>query len=520
MQSTDTHSPIGRFPAALSGATAVGLMLGVTELASGVFNTVPSLLVSVADRIIDWAPGPLVRLAIQVLGTNDKVGLVELMALALLAIGAWLGQLVLRRPWIGPAAFACLGLAGVLATIGEPNVAVPLAIVTTLLAVGIGSVTLRTLIRVGSRRSAEDTQANAAFLGSRSRREFFGLLGGVAIIAVAAGTVGRSLLNQMAVAARALIRLPKPAHPALPVPARASFPVAGVTPIVSSNNSFYRIDTALDVPLVDPTIWSLRISGMVKRSIELSFLDLLAMPMVEEYVTLACVSNLVGGNLVGNARWLGVPINELLNRAGVEPGATQIVGRSVDGFTVGFPTDALLDGRVAIVAVGMNGVPLPYEHGFPARLVVSGLYGYVSATKWLNEIELTTFEAFDSFWVERGWAQRGPIKTESRIDVPRKGASLLAEKVAVAGVAWAHSRGVSRVELQIDDGPWQEATLADAIGINCWRQWLLYWDAIPGVHTLAVRATDAHNVTQTAAIQDPPPDGATGYHTVVVSVRA
>lgn len=519
MPPSDSTSQIGRLSAALSGAAAVGLMVGVTELASGIFNTVPSLLVSVADRVIEWAPGPVARIAIQVLGTNDKVALVELIVGLVLVIGATVGRAAQRRSWIGPFALGLLGLGGVLAAIGEPSASLPLVVVTTLIAVGIGSLTLRALVSVDSRSSAAGLDEDAS-AGLRSRREFFGVLGGVALVAIAAGAGGRALLNQMASGARALVRLPKPAQPAPPVPAGASLPVAGITPIVSANDTFYRIDTAIDTPVLDPASWSLRITGMVQRSLELSFADLLAMPMVEEYVTLTCVSNLVGGNLVGNARWLGVPIKDLLSRAGVQSGATQIVGRSVDGFTVGLPTQAVLDGRVALIAVGMNGVPLPYEHGFPARLVVSGLYGYVSATKWVTELELTTFEAFDAFWVKRGWAQQGPIKTESRIDVPRNGRPLRAGMVPVAGVAWAQTRGISRVQVRIDGEPWQDAVLAEEIGINCWRQWLLYWDAIPGSHTLAVRATDANNVTQTSIFQDPPPDGATGYHTIVVEVRS
>jgi DMSO/TMAO reductase YedYZ molybdopterin-dependent catalytic subunit len=493
-------------------------MLGVSELASGIFNTVPSLLVSVADRIIDWAPGPVVRIAIQVFGSNDKAALVELIMVVVLIVGAAAGSATRRSASIGPVVLALLGLAGVLAAIGEPGASLPLVAVTTLIAVGIGILTLRGLVSFAGRSSAADAEEDPRSR-LRSRREFFGVLGGVAIVAVGAGVGGRALLNQMAAYARALVRLPKPGQPAPPLPAGASLPVAGITPIVSTNDTFYRIDTAIDTPMVDPTTWSLHITGMVQRSIEISFADLLAMPMVEDYVTLTCVSNLVGGNLTGNARWLGVPIKDLLTRAGVQSGATQIVGRSLDGFTVGIPTEAVLDGRVALVAVGMNGAPLPYEHGFPARLVVSGLYGYVSATKWLSELELTTFEAFDAFWVERGWAQQGPIKTESRIDVPQNGRSLRAGMVPVAGVAWAQTRGISRVQVRIDDQPWQDAMLAQAIGINCWRQWVLYWNANPGSHTLAVRATDGNNITQTSTDQDPPPDGATGYHTIVVEVN-
>jgi DMSO/TMAO reductase YedYZ molybdopterin-dependent catalytic subunit len=257
---------------------------------------------------------------------------------------------------------------------------------------------------------------------------------------------------------------------------------------------------------------------MVDTEFELTYDELLDLPLIERHVTLACVSNEVGGHLIGNARWLGHPLAALLDRAGVDPAATQLVGRSVDGFTVGFPVSVATDGRDAMVALGMNGEPLPRRHGFPARLVVPGLYGYVSATKWLEEIELTTFDAFDAYWVERGWAQEAPIKTQSRIDVPRGGARVPAGPVAVAGVAWAQHRGITAVEVQVDDGEWQPASLADPLSDDTWRQWQFAWDASPGRHFLRVRATDGAGETQTSSYQPPFPDGATGYHRVVVDV--
>jgi DMSO/TMAO reductase YedYZ molybdopterin-dependent catalytic subunit len=303
------------------------------------------------------------------------------------------------------------------------------------------------------------------------------------------------------------------------VPAAAQLDVAGLDPVVTPNDRFYRIDTALQVPRVDAASWRLRVTGMVDRPLELSLDDLLAREVVEADVTLACVSNEVGGRLVGNARWRGVRLDDLLAEAGVRPGATQVVGRSVDGFTAGFPT-ATLDGRDVLVAVGMNGAPLPFEHGFPARLVVPGLYGYVSATKWLAEIELTTLEALDGYWIPRGWAKEAPIKTASRIDVPRPGSDVAPGPTPIAGVAWAPTRGIDRVEVAVDDGPWQAARLAAAIGPDSWRQWVLDWDATPGEHSLRVRATDGTGATQTEQRADPVPDGASGWHTVTVRVTA
>jgi len=295
--------------------------------------------------------------------------------------------------------------------------------------------------------------------------------------------------------------------------------VPGISPIVTPNADFYRIDTALIAPQIDPADWTLRITGMVDHEVEIDFDELVGFDPIEQFVTLQCVSNEVGGDLVGNAAWSGVPLRVLLDRAGVRPDATQIVGRSIDGWTAGFPTAVALDGRPAMVGVAMNGEPLPVKHGFPARLIVPGLYGYVSATKWLTEIELTTWEAFDAYWIPRGWAKEGPIKTQSRIDVPQPGTTLAARRTPVAGVAWAPTRSIERVEVRIDDGPWQEAELSGEISENTWVQWLYRWDATPGSHRLAVRATDGTGETQTGEPSPPAPSGATGYHTIAVEVR-
>ena len=293
--------------------------------------------------------------------------------------------------------------------------------------------------------------------------------------------------------------------------------VKGVSPIVTPNSDFYRIDTALVVPSVDVNDWRLSISGMVNNPYTMTFRELIDMGLVETPVTLSCVSNKVGGNLVDNAVWRGVPLADVLNRAGVQNRASQIVGRSVDNWNSGFPAEYAFDGRVALVAVAMNGEPLPREHGFPVRLVIAGLYGYVSATKWLEEIRLTTWEGFDSYWVPRGWAKRGPIKTQSRIDVPRRDARLRAGRVAVAGIAWAPTRSIGRVEVQIDDRAWVSAELSNNMSVNSWRQWVYAWDATPGKHRIRCRATDGTGSTQTSEIRPPAPDGATGWHTIEVT---
>lgn len=300
--------------------------------------------------------------------------------------------------------------------------------------------------------------------------------------------------------------------------------VPELTPLVVPNDRFYRIDTALTVPRVDVASWRLRVTGMVERPLELTFADLTAMPAIEESVTLSCVSNEVGGDLVGNAIWRGIPLRDVLSRAGVRAGATQIVGRSVDGFTAGFPTEVALDGRPAMIAFAMNGEPLPAAHGFPARLVIPGLYGYVSATKWLAEIELTTLEAVDGYWIPRGWAKQAPIKTQSRIDVPRQGATVRAGTTPIAGVAWGGIRSISRVEVRVraqgnnSPGEWVEARLSEALSSSSWRQWVVEWPASAGSYQIEVRATDGEGRTQTEQRQSPAPDGATGWHRVTVRV--
>ncbi len=304
-----------------------------------------------------------------------------------------------------------------------------------------------------------------------------------------------------------------------PAATHQPFSVAGLSPFVTPNADFFRIDTALTTPRIDADDWNLGIDGLVERPFELTYDELLGLDSVEETITLQCVSNEVGGSLVGNAVWQGVPLATLLERAGVRDGATQIVGRSVDGWTAGFPTELATDGRVAMVAYAMNGEPLPVEHGYPARLIVAGLYGYVSATKWLDRIELTTWEDFDGYWVPRGWAKEGPIKTASRIDVPRSSTVLTPGPQMIAGVAWAPGRGIEHVEAQVDDGPWQVCELGEVTSANTWVQWRLAWEATAGDHVVRVRATDGEGETQTDAVAPPAPDGATGWPTRRLRVR-
>ena len=359
--------------------------------------------------------------------------------------------------------------------------------------------------------------ASSAPAPAVSRRGFLALSGAAAVAAAGMGTAGRLLQRSTgSIKARASLVLPKARKPLAAAPAGVSAPeLNDATPFFTPNNKFYRIDTALEVPKVDVDTWELKIKGMVGKERTYTYEDLLSRNLVERDITLTCVSNEVGGILMGNARWLGVPLKELLDEAEVKDGATQIVGRSVDGWTSGFPTKLAMDGRDAMVAIAMNGEPLPFAHGFPARLIIPGIYGYVSATKWLTEIELTTLEDFDAYWVPRGYAKEAPIKLASRIDVPRGLSTIPAGKAAVAGVAWAQTVGIAKVEVKIDDAEWKEAVLADEQSVDTWRQWHLAWDATTGSHSISVRATDKNGKLQEEDRKAPLPNGATGWHQII-----
>jgi DMSO/TMAO reductase YedYZ molybdopterin-dependent catalytic subunit len=358
------------------------------------------------------------------------------------------------------------------------------------------------------------------------RRKFLAAAGVTAVGAAAAGVGGELLVGK-----RLRTRLPAPRHavpapapelkiaPMTPLPADETLNIAGLSPFYTPDSKFYRVDTALVVPQVNASTWQLRIHGMVDRPVVFTFDDLVRRPMLEHDVTLTCVSEAVGGGYIGNARWQGILLADVLREAGIQSGADQIVMRDVNGMTIGVATDPVMDGRKSMLAVGMNGQLLPAEHGYPVRVVVPGLYGYVSATKWVVDMELTTFGAYNAFWVKQGWSKQAPIKTESRIDVPKGGggSNLAAGQVTVAGVAWAQHRGIEGVEVSVD-GVWYDAKLAAQDTIDTWRQWYYVWDATPGPHVLQVRATDQAGHTQTAVKHRTEPNGATGYHTIKVNV--
>jgi len=353
-----------------------------------------------------------------------------------------------------------------------------------------------------------------------ARRRF--LVGsGIAAAAAVAGTIaGRELGTRRDVTlARNALRFPRPTVAAPPLPPGTDLHIPGLSSFITSNDSFYRVDTALLLPQVDPSTWHLRIHGMVQREVTITFAELLRRPLIEDYVTLTCVSDPVGGPYVGNAKWLGASLAALIRQARPRAGANQLLCTSVDGFTSGTPLQVVLDGRDALLAVAMNGTALPVEHGFPARMVIPGLYGYVSATKWVTDIEVTTFADATAYWAERGWSQQAPIKTESRIDVPAIGSTLRPGPTQVAGVAWAQHKGVAAVEVRVDRGPWHEARLAAVPDIDTWRQWVFQWQATPGNHVLEARATDKTGYTQTALQAQPPPNGASGYPSAAVTIR-
>ena len=489
----------------LGVATLLAALMTRTGLAAGT----PSPVIAVGGAFVDRTPPWLKNFAVSTFGTNDKLALFVSMALVLTAVCAVIGVVGARRHTAGLVAFVVVGAIGALAVATRPRSG-SFDILPTLIGTAAGLWGLSTLWQWG---------AKGAEGGAVDRRRF--LLGGagVAAAAAAAAGIGQSLGQRAAQAAqsRSAVTVPKAAKPVV-VPAGAQLDVKGITPYIMDNADFYRIDTALVVPQLDTAGWSLKVHGMVDQEVTIDWATLLTKPMQDALVTLMCVSNEVGGDLTGNALWTGWPVRELLKMAGPKPGADMVLSTSSDGWTAGTPLSVLTDDRNALIAIAMNGQPLPLEHGFPVRLVVPGLYGYVSATKWVTELKVTRFADDEGYWTPRGWSERGPVKTESRIDVPRAGDRVSAGKVAVAGIAWAQHRGIRAVEVRVDDGPWQAARLADEPTIDSWRQWVLPWQAVKGSHTVTVRATDAEGVVQTQMQAPPAPDGATGWHTVTVNV--
>ncbi|WP_460772766.1 molybdopterin-dependent oxidoreductase [Microbacterium sp. GXF7504] len=519
--------------AAVAGVAAVVFGGGLGELVGVVTGTSPVSAVGAAG--IDAAPAWAKDAAIALFGTADKVALIVGVALVLLLVGAGAGLVErLRPPW-GRSILALVGIVGVAAAVTRADAGFLSWLSPVVAAAGamfaLGWLLRRAPLQVapeedgaGGEPDADDRTGDDRATDPRThdpdRRRFLVwtvAAAGIGVLAAVGGTALRAGSRAVA-AVRDALRLPGAGN-TVTIPAGAELDVPGITPLLTPNADFYRIDTALNVPQIDPAQWRLRIHGLVAREVTLTWDELLALPLEESITTLACVSNTVGGDLIGTARWLGYPIRELLARAEPDPGADMVLSTSQDGFTAGTPLEALTDGREAILAVGMNGEPLPFAHGFPVRMVVPGLYGYVSATKWVVDLEVTRFADATAYWTTRGWSERGPIKLQSRIDVPRSGVTIDPGDTVLAGVAWQQRVGVAAVEVQVDDGPWQQATLAPAISDDTWVQWMLPWRASSGSHTIRCRATNADGETQTQATAPPAPDGATGWHTVIVTVR-
>lgn len=517
---------------ALSGVVAAFAALAVAELAAVWVRPQAGPVVAVGGAAIDRTPAAVKDWAIRNFGADDKFvlqfGIVSVLSLSALALGA----VALRNRWCGSAGVLLFGAVGAVAALSRPDSQGTADAFPSVAGAAVGAAVLFVLAgRLHVRGTApgpagvtEDDTGRRRW----DRRGFLLVAGAATAGAAGAGALGRVLSAASdgdAVASRERLVLPAPASPAPAPPAGAQVRVPGVSPFHTPNRDFYRVDTALVVPRVDAAAWRLRIHGRgVARAVTLSFDDLLGRELIERDITLTCVSNEVGGPYVGNARWLGVRLADLLAECGVRPPsrggpADQLVARSVDGMTFGSPVEDVMDGRDALLAVAMNGEPLPFAHGYPVRMVVPGLYGYVSACKWIEDIELTSFSAYDAYWVARGWSRTAPVKTQSRIDTPKPFARPRTGAVMVAGVAWAQNRGIDRVEVRVDDGPWREARLA-AEDTDCtWRQWSFPWQATPGSHTLTVRATDRTGAVQTDRRTRTTPDGADGRHSVVVIVE-
>ncbi len=548
------------------GLLTAWVALGVSQLVAGIGRPQGSPVAAVGSAAIDQTPPPVKNFAISAFGSNDKTVLIIGILVVLAVLSAIIGVAAmrsLRYGYLGLAIFAAIGLA---AALTRPN-ASGWDVLPTLIGALAGAYALAQLVRAAGGRAPGPLAApRAGQLPARPRtgsqvpdftvpadpalagpgssdrpqpvararsgppqgdpdrapwqpgRRGFLTAGVVALAAGGVGTLaGRALSERSSVsAALSTIRFPKAAHPVPPLPGGVDLGIKGLSSFITPNSSFYRVDTALILPQVAPQSWQLRIHGMVEREITIDFHELLKRPLIEDYITLCCVSNPVAGPYIGNAKWLGASLASLLREARPRAGAEQLLCTSADGFTSGTPLATVMDGRDALLAVAMNGAALPVAHGFPARMVVPGLYGYVSATKWVTDIKVTTFGGENAYWVQRGWSQQAPIKTESRIDVP--GGSVPAGRTPVAGVAWAQHKGIDAVHVRVDRGPWQQARLAAVPGIDTWRQWVWEWDATHGTHLIEARATDATGYTQTALQEPPEPNGASGYPSVTVTV--
>ena len=529
----------GRRPlAAAAGLLSAGVALGGAELVAGLIGPQSSPVVAVGDTVITLVPEPVKAVAIRTFGEHDKTALVVGTLVVLAVYAAVLGVLALRRRAVGVAGIALFGLVGAAAAVTGPAGG-PLDALPALVGALAGTVALLALLapltvpapgtadtRPGHEAPLVERLRTALGSGDRKgagldRRRFFLAGGAAAGAVVVTGGAGRLLLRRFDVgAARADLTLPAPASPAAPLPSGADLApqVRGLTPLFTSNREFYRVDTAITVPQISPADYRLTLTGMFDSPRTYTLEDLLGRDdVVERDITLTCVSNTVGGRLAGTARWLGIPLGALLRENGIRSGSDQLVCRSSDGMTIGAPTRAALEVEDAMLAFGMNGEPLPVEHGFPVRMLIPGLYGYVSACKWMTGIEASTYGAFDAYWTQRDWAGQAPIKIASRIDTPAPLRRFPAGRRPIAGVAWAQTRGIGAVEVRVDDGPWLPAELSPQVDADLWRQWVLPHDFAPGSYQLTVRATSAEGEVQTDERAEPFPAGASGLHSIRVT---
>jgi len=484
-----------------AGVLAAVTGLGAAHLAAALLDPASSPVLAVGSTVIDLTPTPVKEWAVARFGTRDKPILVGSVLAGTLVLAGTAGLLARRRLWLG------LGLlSALIAVAGYAAASRPTATATDLVPALVAGL-------VGAGALTALTRRAPAVPPSGGRRGL--LVAGVfAALAVGTGGLGQWLINRRS--GPVDVTLPLPADRAATFPSGSDLP--GISPLRTPVSDFYRVDTALVVPVVDVDDWTLTIDGDVRERVELGFADLLAMPLIERDITLTCVSNEVGGPYVGSTRWLGVRLTDLLDLAGVGDRADQILSTAADGFTVSTPLAVATDGRDAMVALGMDGRALPRDHGFPARLLTPGLYGYVGATKWLTRLTLTTYAEAAAYWTQRGWATTAPVKVQSRIDTPRPLSTIAAGRHAIAGVAWAQHRGIGRVEVRVDGGPWQAAQLGADVTVDYWRQWWLPWEATSGQHRVAVRATTLDGETQTAVRRSPFPDGASGVQEIVVTV--
>ncbi|WP_374947922.1 molybdopterin-dependent oxidoreductase [Agreia sp.] len=503
--------------AALVGVLSALVVLATAEVVAVFVSASSSPFFAVGQLAIDLAPAWLKESMIALFGTGDKVALFVILGIVVLVFAALAGMIERRRPPLGVAVLVLFSAIAVVAVQTRPEASALWAFPTVL-----GMVAGVLALRSGIRRLGAWRDVPAAAQTALRRRQFLtfaGVTGATALI-VAIGARAMNASTSAVTAIRRAIALPAPATAAPAMSAGTSLDIEGITSLITPNEQFYRIDVALQVPQIDPDGWQLKITGLVDTEVTIGYAELLALPLTEHVATISCVSNEVGGGLIGNATWLGYPIRELVAKAGPQAGADMVLSSGPDGFTAGTPLDALTDpDRQALLAVGMNGEPLPTEHGFPARMIVPGLFGYVSATKWVTEMKVTRFADAEGYWTPRGWDALGPAVTESRIDVPLNGQTVASQTVAIAGVAWSPHTGVAGVEVRIDDGAWQRATLAAPISDDTWVQWVLQWSASAGAHTIAVRATDKSGYTQTQQEAPPAPSGATGWDTIRVTVE-